>query len=54
MRLRGKLAVIALAAFLTLAGVNLIANAMVSAGVIASPGDHPTVTTEVTSVRVLA
>ncbi len=54
MKLRTKIAIVVLAAFLTLAGVNLIANAMVSAGVIASHGGHPSVTTEVTSVRVLA
>ena len=54
MKLQTKLAIVVLAAFLTLAGVNLIANAAVSAGVIAGHGAHPSVTTEVTSFRVLA
>ena len=53
MKIRTKLAIVVLAAFMTLAGVNLIANAMVSAGVIASHGGHPSVTVQVTNVRVL-
>jgi hypothetical protein len=53
MNFRTKLAIIALALFLTLAGLNLIANAVVSTGVLAH-GTHPSVTVEVTGVRVLA
>ncbi len=53
MKIRTKLAIVALALFLTLAGFNLIADAVVSTGVLAH-GGHPSVTVEVTSVRVLA
>lgn len=50
MKLRTKLVIITLAVFLTLAGANLLASAIVSTGAFAS---HPSVTVEVTSVRVL-
>jgi hypothetical protein len=54
MKLRTKLAIVVVATFLTLAGVNLIANAFVSTGVVTAQGAHPSVTFEVTSFRVLA
>ena len=54
MKIRTKLAIVVLAAFMTLAGVNLIANAFMSTGVMLSHGDHPSVTVQVTNFRALA
>lgn len=54
MKIRAKLAIVVLAAFMTLAGVNLIANAFMSTGVVTAQGAHPSVTVEVTNFRVLA
>ena len=54
MKIRTKLAIVVLAAFMTLAGVNLIANAFMSTGVVTAQGAHPSVTVEVTNFRVLA
>lgn len=53
MKLRAKLAIIVVATLVTLAGLNLFASAIVSSGVIPGLGDRPSVTFEVTSVRVL-
>lgn len=54
MKIRTKLAIIALATFLTLAGFNLLAGAFISTGVVETHGAHPSVTVEVTNFRVLA
>lgn len=53
MKFRTKLAIIAVAMLVTLAGLNLFASAVVSSGVIPGLGDRPSVTVEVTNVRVL-